>query len=111
MNIKLIDGLMLLDIYKNIPDKYAVIMIGLGVLFIIFLILSFDSKGIEKIITCIFAVTSIVFLLLIGILKQEDFYKVAIVDNNKCTIQDLMKNYKIIEQEGAIYNIQLEGNK
>lgn len=110
--IKLIDGLMLLDQHKDVPEKYAVVMIMFAIISLAFFIAMLEAENVSlKIILVTASIASVIGILLIGKFKEVDYYKVAIVDNNKCTIQDIMNNYKIIDQEGAIYKIQLEDNE
>lgn len=110
--IKLIDGLMLLDRNKDVPEKYAAIMIMFAIIGLAFFIATLEAENVLfKIILLMVSIASIIGILLIDRFEETDYYKVAIVDNNKCTIQDIMDNYKIIDQEGAIYKIQLEDNE
>ena len=112
-NVKLIDGLVAIDYFQGESIRDTILIICLWT-FIIFTIFALFYWGGTK---CKRYVTGAIMAIIVGMgtmyypFKTDTCAKVVIVDPSKCTLEDIMKHYTIIDQEGEIYTIQLKENE
>ncbi len=110
MDIKLIDGLKVLECHNELTLLGTLLvvicifsMIGSIVAFIIFF-----GKVINMSICAAMIFASIFIMNNVYEYNTVTKYQVMIDDEQKCTYQDIINNYKVTDQNGLIYTIELE---
>ena len=109
MDIKLIDGLKMLE-FHNECSSLAVLILVICALSIVGSIVAFIKFFGEVLKMSIFvAITFISILIMAGTDKYGNITtcQVIIEDEQKCTYQDIVNNYKVTNQDGLIYTIEL----
>ena len=112
MNIKLIDGLKLLEYHKVLADMFVFIVIVCSICAFLFgcaMIVNIGEDSILAIVCAVFTFTFVMIAFFICTCDKCNIVQcqVIIEDEQKCTYQDIANNYKVTNQDGLIYTIEL----
>lgn len=112
MDIKLIDGLKLLECHKVLASTFASIVIVCGICAFLFgcaMIVNIGENSILAIVCAVFTFTFVMIAFFIYTCDKCNIKQcqVIIEDEQKCTYQDIVNNYKATNRNGLIYTIEL----
>lgn len=115
MDIKLIDGLKLLECHKVLADMFLFIVIVCSICALLFGCMMISNLGKKMILAIVYAVCTFTFVMITIFICTCDKCNIAecqviIEDEQKCTYQDIVNNYKVTNQDGLIYTIKLLGD-
>lgn len=112
MDIKLIDGLKLLEYHKELTDIFfflAIVCIICALIFGCAMIVNIGENSILAIVCAVFTFTFVMIAFFICTCDKCNIKQcqVIIEDEQKCTYQDIVNNYKVTNRNGLIYTIEL----
>lgn len=113
-NIKLIDGLMAIDCFQGesiLKNNVIIMCIWIFIIFTIFAIYHINENICKRYVSI--AVMAIIATLIVSScpFKTDTYAKVVINDPSKCTYEDIIENYTVIDLKGDIYTIRLENQE